>query len=614
MKWRKGILVLSAAAVLAAAVFFGLVQSRSASETGALLSVQVPSDTGWETIRCWRGETGEYWIFLPAYADLSRMRIHSVRTGTEVTMDGIRLTQGMSCGGFRLDTAYELTWTTGGKTESSRITLRQSSALPVMYLDTRSGSMAYIHQDVDNLESGDMRLYGEDGSLEWSGKLRSVSGRGNATWNMEKKPYNLELSEQADLLGMGTAENWILLADAYDASHLRNKLALELAREVGMAYTPECTWVDLYLNGEYAGLYLLCERIEVHPQRVNLSGGNGFLVSKNWEWRMDARNQTYITTDANAALRVNYATMSLAELDRIWQSAENAILAGDGVDPVTGKSYAELIHVDSWAEKYLLEEICANIDAGVLSQYFYADESGKIHAGPAWDYDLSMGNQAAWPSQTPNMLFANRSGIWGSPWYSALYEKEEFYDRVTELYQTKFLPVLEELIGTRLETYEERIRQAAAMDQIRWQTDDPRQEAQWVKTYMSQRMDLLTDLWLEGGQYCFVQVRGYDGAALCCALSPGTGLPDLPVYEDTETVDYDGWYCEQTGMPVTPGQPVETDMTVELRYRILEPEAGQETAQAGTPSRSALGLGIVFFAVFLGAVALDRRRNWLNSG
>lgn len=158
---------------------------------------------------------------------------------------------------------------------------------------------------------------------------------------------------------MGKAKKWILLANAYDSSHLRNKIVLDASAAVGPPYTPECRWVDLYLNGEYAGLYLLTERNEVDSQRVDIAGNGSFLVSKDWETRFISRKRTYFTTDSHAALRILYSDISTEELKSTWQSAENAILAEDGIDPVTGKSWQELIDMDSWVRRFLIEEVFA---------------------------------------------------------------------------------------------------------------------------------------------------------------------------------------------------------------------------------------------------------------
>lgn len=105
--------------------------------------------------------------------------------------------------------------------------------MAAIYLDVASGSMDYIHEDLDHSESGRIRVYKADGSLGYSGRVKSIGGRGQSTWAAAKKPYSMTLSDRADLLGMGKAKKWILLANAYDSSHLRNKIFWTLPPQLG---------------------------------------------------------------------------------------------------------------------------------------------------------------------------------------------------------------------------------------------------------------------------------------------------------------------------------------------------------------------------------------------
>ena len=262
-----------------------------------------------------------------------------------------------------------------------------------MYIDTGSGSMDYIHAVKGNEEPGTIRLYDADGNMTLTEVVDSIKGRGNATWLRSKKPYSITLSSQAGPLGMEEATRWILLANAYDYSHLRNKLAYQFAREAGLSFSPDCQWTDLYLNGEYVGLYLLCERNEVHPSRVDIPRNNSFLVSIELHDRLESQNYAFAQTQSGTSFRIHHAGMEIAQIQQLLQSVENALFAEDGIDPVTGKSWNQLIDVDSWARKYLVEEIFANYDAGSVSQYFYYTGDGKLYAGPVWDFDNTLASQ-----------------------------------------------------------------------------------------------------------------------------------------------------------------------------------------------------------------------------
>ena len=609
MKIGKGVLWLFTAAVLAAALLFAAGDAASTDQGQEVFLLELTSEQTTERIRTWRDGAGSLYVFLPSYARLDQTRIRLTNGRTQVWIDGEPVFDGMDCGGFALDRVYELTWTGGSGTETTGLTFLRSGNLPTLYIDVRSGSMEYIHSSVDNEESGAYRLYDAEGELDQAGDLKGFGGRGNATWKADKRPYNMKLSNAADLLGMGSAEKWVLFSNPYDPSHLRNKLVYDFARALDMPYTPQCQWVDLYLNGEYAGLYLLSERNEVHPQRVDLSEEGSFLVSRNQEWRMENRGHAYIRTDSGAALRIHDTTMPTERMRELWQSAENAIAAGDGVDPATGKDYRELIDLDSWARKYLIEEVFANVDQ--LSLFFYydgADESGKIYAGPVWDYDFSLGNAMAWAAYSPNM-FTMHDLVWeDGDWFSALYAKDDFYERMTQIYESEFLPLLTELTGGKLERYIGQIRQSAKLNQIRWSTKDPEGEFESLALFLPERIRFLSRAWIDGEDFCVVQACGADGTVMCYGVSPGGILPELPDYGggaygdlvsyasdprenplyEAETVEYLGWYVLDTGEPFDYTQPVWSEAVVYLKYAVDGVEAPPPAAaQSAVPEPEA---------------------------
>ena len=321
------------------------------------------------TVTGWKNDDGEYYLFLPGYADPAalRLRLHA----DDVRIDGKPAEDGMTCEGFSLGEPYSFSFDSPEGTVDTVLTFVRSENLPAVYVDTGSGTMEYIHGKKGNQEAGRISLYLPDGTLAYIGDLDAVNGRGN-TWIIPKKSYSLQLSSGADLLGMGQAEKWILVSNAFDASHLRNKLVCDFADALGLPFSPESQWVDLYLNGEYAGLYLLCERNEFHEQRISLTGEGRYLVSMDNQWRLEENARPFVTTQSGYAFRIHSSQVGDGVLQQVLQSVENAISAKDGRDPLTGKHWSELIDEDSWARKYLVEEIFGNSDAGAISQYFYA--------------------------------------------------------------------------------------------------------------------------------------------------------------------------------------------------------------------------------------------------
>ena len=462
------------AAILLLVVFI-IVLFVDAWQSGGLFHVQVTADGHDQTIVLWEDADGNYIVFLPAYADLSKVHIR-LDTIRPMWLDEIRITNRTTADELILNYAYTLTRFDDDLFSGKTVTFTQSGNVAAVYIETVSGSMDYIHEVKGNEEMGSIRVYTAQGELDYAGGLDSIKGRGNYTWNnCQKKPYSVNLMQDADLLDMGNASRWILLANADDESHLRNKFTYDFAEAAGLAFSPDSQWVDLYLNGEYAGLYQLCERNELQEYRVEIETEGSFLVSIDLVERIAEKAEPYLTTQAGVTLRVHepqqVSDADLVQMAAYLQSMENAFLDDDGIDPVTGMHWRELIDMDSWARMYLLQEIFANGDAGISSQYFYFNaEDQKIYAGPIWDMDRSMGNSMAWHVYRPMVMPAQRlhakDGM-DMPWFPSLLSDNEFKQLVRTLYAQQLQPLLTEWLSGTFEMYYTQIKPAVQMDQLR---------------------------------------------------------------------------------------------------------------------------------------------------
>ena len=114
------------------------------------------------TVTCWKNEAGEYYLFLPGYAEYDRayLRIFA----ENVTIDGRPAADGMSCEAFQPEIPYSFSFDTGDDTVSTLLTFVQSKDLPTLYVDSASGSMEYIHGKKGNRETGWVSLYTPDGA------------------------------------------------------------------------------------------------------------------------------------------------------------------------------------------------------------------------------------------------------------------------------------------------------------------------------------------------------------------------------------------------------------------------------------------------------------------
>ena len=519
------------------------------------LSVTVESEDGRETINSWKKIPDTFYIFLPGYADPEGMKIQT-NWFHPIAIEGERVGKGASCADFPFDVPLRMTYSNRGETIEQTLIFTQSGGVSTLYLNTVSGSMDYINQSRDYSEGANLRLYTPDGKLDCSAGVKEIAGRGNSTWEAEKKPYRLKLATQQNLLGMGAANDWILLANTYDSSHIRNKAAYDFAREIGAAFSPEGQWVDLYANEEYLGLYLLTERNQIHPERVALEKEESFLISMKWPERTKWEQFPNVVSQRGNLLMIRHNGLGQERLRQVWQSMENAIYADDGIDPVTGKHWQELIDVDSWAEQYLLREIFADGDACAMSQfYYYAQSDGKLYAGPLWDMDNTLN---CFHTQIPHILTAARRHVWNGEQESLFYtlcRKEEFRTRMLEIYYDRFQPGLTVLSSEGFVRYGAAVYPAAAMNAARWDRTLKRERAEEMGVFLRERMAFLEGYWASPEDYCLIEEAG-ETQWRSYAFRRGESAQALYQIQNAR------WFVYETGKPFDATAPVKEDLVI----------------------------------------------------
>lgn len=403
----------------------------------------------------------------------------------------------------------------------------RSSRVPSLFMTTRSGSLDYIHRRKGNEENGFLLMRDPEDGVLYDGALSQIKGRGNATFVLHKKPYQIKLEKATDLCGMGRAKTWILLADFHDNSLLRNRLALDLARKVGLAYTSLAQTVDVYINHDYLGAYLLCEKVEIGKTRVDIADlgkqtralnedapdayrrvgpkaytpgtfkgydiprdprdiSGGYLLEMDYSMRYVNEASGFVTKRGQAVVikEPKFASRAQAAyISAFFQGFENAVRAKDGIDPETGKHFTEFVDLTSMVKKYLVEEVLKNRDANRSSLYFYKppDSVSPIaFMGPVWDYDAALGNFAPREGDRvalPEYFCVNNDTLPAYHLFPALYRHPSFREAVRDLYHRDFVPALRVLLGEEedpdgillsVEAYADGIRDCAAMNFVRW--------------------------------------------------------------------------------------------------------------------------------------------------
>ena len=146
--------------------------------------------------------------------------------------------------------------------------LFQLTNLPTVIIHTLNDEIPY---DKEHEIVSQLTIISENGTrlLSEPGAIRE---RGNASRDFPKKPYRIKFDEKQVVLDApAKAKKWTLINNYGDKTLMRNLLAFELSRRLGMPYTPYGTAVDVLLNGEYRGCYQLCDQIQIHKNRVNIT-------------------------------------------------------------------------------------------------------------------------------------------------------------------------------------------------------------------------------------------------------------------------------------------------------------------------------------------------------
>ena len=372
----------------------------------------------------------------------------------------------------------------------------------------QDGSRNYM-SDIDNPEF-----------LNYDGRI-GIERRGYSSQMVsDKKPYGLETLQDDDvtnnnvsLFGMPAENDWILNPLAYDQTGMRDVLAYELSNQIGQ-YASRSQYCEVVLNGNYRGLYVFMEKIKVDKNRVNIEKMDetcnqppevtgGYIVQANradndpLAWTM----QTYLMSwwwpvytefihhypkhEDITSTQNDYIHNVFLDLESVAHNYDTDITTG----------IPSVIDIPSFVDFMIMAEFTSNVDVYHLSTFFHKDRSGKLRAGPIWDYNLAFGYDA----------FGNRSGydVWqfdnqdntGPRFWKDLFDTDEFRcylaKRWFELTESG-MPLDYDLVCSRIDEIDTLITEAIGRDNQHW--NQMSQHAQYVenmKNWIQLRIDWL---------------------------------------------------------------------------------------------------------------------------
>ncbi len=209
---------------------------------------------------------------------------------------------------------------------------------------------------------------------EWFEGLANVRLRGASSLSYPKKPYKVEMQKyktdkngnrvldttNVSFLGMRSDDDWTLDALYLDPTLLHNKVAYGLWQEIGapfypygIASGPRCEYVEVFVNGQYNGLYLLTEPVDekqvgVEKEENTSDGSHGVLIKTiSWEY---TKFDTYEGSPYNGQMWLP-----------VWGGFEIKNPKEDEIEEIDWKHLTELLHATAKESDAVFSEVAGEL-------------------------------------------------------------------------------------------------------------------------------------------------------------------------------------------------------------------------------------------------------------
>lgn len=378
----------------------------------------------------------------------------------------------------------------------------------------------------------------------------SIEIRGSSSQMFPKKSFGFETKDDtlADLdvplLGLPAEEDWILYAPYTDKSLMRNVLTFTLAQSMGH-YASRCRYVELFLNKNYHGIYVLMEKIKRDSTRVDIAKLKpddiiGTQLTGGYIVKIDKMTGTlgsgWYSAYANNATSKSYYQVEYPDYDEINDIQKNYIktyfdafeteVYNGNFDPESG--YLQYIDKLSFIDNFIVNEMSKNVDGYRLSSFFHKDKKGKINAGPIWDYNLAWGNANyydAWKTIGLEVDVNLGQDNWANPFFWSRFLMDQNFTndlkcRYTDLRKSAFstermLAVTDSLYQLLKEPADRNFGRWPVLGKWIWPNQyvgqDFVSEVNWLKKWILERAN-----WLDGavpgecGGVVVEPVKGFD--------------------------------------------------------------------------------------------------------
>lgn len=388
------------------------------------------------------------------------------------------------------------------KTDGSYAIFKNDEIRQVFFLRGSLIPQCYIYADCSLVEITKEQYY--NGMITLLSDVKDlgesviIKGRGNSSWRMPKKCYNIKFEEKTSLLGMPKDKKWVAVANYADKSLVRNLFVSILGKDVfdNLLWTPSFSTVDMFFNGDYMGAYILGETIKIGKSRVNIQNledvesyleghienvsdingdgevniqDGGFILEINYH--MDEAFNFITTQGVRISLKDPHevSNMSQENIKKIVQTAEDVLYSESFTDNIDGwQKYFDQKSMIDW---YLIQEFTKSVDSDFFTSVYmyYNPKTRKLHMGPIWDFDLACGNVVG-ETSSPEGWYVNQVHQTHCPanYYNRLFEDPLFRNNLI-IRWNEIKASLYDLINNRIILLAEDIKPAAGRNFEKWQ-------------------------------------------------------------------------------------------------------------------------------------------------
>ena len=349
-----------------------------------------------------------------------------------------------------------------------------STTLPVVYMNTMGQQILK-----ENAIWGNIALLDGNGeeqsvfSVPNSIYRATIKYRGASSYKrFDKKQYRVKFyknkkdsAKKVSLAGMGANSEWVLNGPYLDKTLIRNKLVYDLARELN-GWAPDSRFVELFVDGEYQGVYLAVEPVTNGESRLRLSefgllsGETAYIVSRD---RSDTESEELKTWGKTAGYTNNSLYIGYPSKNKVTEKQKAYIQKdiSEFEQVLYGKNFSDkrfgyqaYIDMDNWVDYFIINEFAMNYDAGNLSTYVYKELGGKLQLA-VWDFNNGFDNFQDSVKSTDILHTVKNS------WIEKLWQDKNFRDRVCERYvQLRKTTLSEEHISEKIASYQEELGDA----------------------------------------------------------------------------------------------------------------------------------------------------------